>query len=426
MIRDERCAMRRMKLAMMSMFVLAGSAAGCADGYIHRYDDGGADRGDQKSMAPESEESSEQATESSELAPFAREVKRRVESYRDGGFEKVTEPAFPSAVAGGKEIGVWVSEEGVSDYLSATDSESGDPDVPALPEESIIVREIRNDAGDVEKLTVVAQRERSFHEEVGGLWFGVMSPDFEYKETSDGSAQAGSLASCASCHRNKRSTGYLYGVPNDYLAVDRVGSGTSGMGDGDMDDSGSASDPSATDGAAGDEMSPPTPTYDISGLTLVNRETLGRVQSSPIRGSGKLEPGDQVVIARRATKTEFEHHWGVTLGDEVIYIDQEQESPFGAPIVNGDESWAVVDGNDHVLAGPTPIGGTDRSYERVNFTGEVENDWTSRPAGRATPGTNPITADTMGRRPGLFVSEWSDGAGDYRMEFVELTWIPGR
>ena len=388
--------------------------SGCVGGYFQGSDNPNT-YGRSGSMSPEEDGDSEGGPE---LSDFAREVKSRVKTYDSSGFEKVTETPFPSEAAAGKEIALWISDEGVADYLSATDGEGTSPDAPALPKGSVIVREIRSESGDVEKLTLIAQREKDFHPQVGGLWFGVMSPDGDY-ETIQGRPEAGAIASCAGCHTAEADTAHLFGVPTNHLAVDMVG--------GDEDRTPSKRRMNDKKKSPPKKMKGDGPTFDTSGLRIVNREEdLSRKQSAELRKSPTLDAGDILVVARRASKEAFERHWGVTLGDDVVFINQDQQSGFSAPIVNGGEIWEVRDERGNRLAGPTPEGDKGKSHQRVDFTGNARADWKAAASAAATPGTSAIDANHPGRRPGLFISEWSDGAGEYRMEFIELRWIPGR
>jgi hypothetical protein len=132
-------------------------------------------------------------------------------AYRGDGFLHVTPEPYASEVASGKQIDVWVSHDGWSQYLAV------DPDVSGsgveVPRGTIIVREVHAAAG-VEGLTVMARGDAGFNDGHGDWWYGVLDID-GWPTFAEGLPVMGTLVErCAACHAEQRpDDGYVFGVP---------------------------------------------------------------------------------------------------------------------------------------------------------------------------------------------------------------------
>lgn len=125
-----------------------------------------------------------------------------------------------------------------------------------------------------------------------------------------------------------------------------------------------------------------------------------------------------LIIARNATKTEFETFWGVTLATNVVYIN----SAGTMPLINGDEKYALdnsaavrIDG--WTIAMSSSAGKSIQRNDPCASAGEASS-WNVVSASYANPGSGAA----VGCAKGLVVNEFSDalGTGNYIYEFVEL------
>ncbi|HKS23962.1 MAG TPA: hypothetical protein VJZ76_14255 [Thermoanaerobaculia bacterium] len=124
-----------------------------------------------------------------------------------------------------------------------------------------------------------------------------------------------------------------------------------------------------------------------------------------------------VIVARNATKAQFESFWGVTLGANVTYVNSADHMPQ----INGSETYTLKNSGGTTIDGAT-VGmdsGALKSLQRANC-GAVGSagTWTNVSASSATPGSGGLT----GCGKGVFINEFSDaiGTGNYIYEFVEL------
>lgn len=125
-----------------------------------------------------------------------------------------------------------------------------------------------------------------------------------------------------------------------------------------------------------------------------------------------------VVIARNATKAEFEAFWGQTLGPDVTYVN----SGDAMPQINGSESYTLYTATGAKRDGATvsmaSAGG--QSLQRTNGCGAPNKagSWNRVASSAGTPGSGaPAPCDE-----GIYISEFSDalGTGNYVYEFIEL------
>ncbi|MGD9613164.1 MAG: C25 family cysteine peptidase [Kiritimatiellia bacterium] len=120
-----------------------------------------------------------------------------------------------------------------------------------------------------------------------------------------------------------------------------------------------------------------------------------------------------VVIGRNTTKDLFESAWGVTLGDDVVYLN----SGGSMPVINGDETYTLYDASSALVEGPTPALTSGYTRQRIHATNDatLSGSWTSVAMASATPGSGGVGNGTAG----LVICEYAD-AGAYANEFIEL------
>jgi hypothetical protein len=124
-----------------------------------------------------------------------------------------------------------------------------------------------------------------------------------------------------------------------------------------------------------------------------------------------------VIIARNATKSQFQSFWGVTLGSNVVYINTADTMPQ----INGSENYTLFNATGSTIDGPTVSMDTSAGYSFQRATCGASNllsSWTRAVSTSGSPGTGGLT--TCNR--GVFINEFSDatGTGNYVYEFVEL------
>ena len=153
---------------------------------------------------------------------------------------------------------------------------------------------------------------------------------------------------------------------------------------------------------------------DISGWKLVQANA---TLNYTIPNGTVIPGGGHVIVARNATKAQFETFWGVTLGSNVVYIN----SGDTMPQINGSETFTLQDQNSATIDGPTFAhdASSGDSLERSTCGGSgLAGTWTKLAATSATPGSNGKTGCNLG----VFINENSDaiGTGNYVYEFIEL------
>lgn len=135
--------------------------------------------------------------------------------YTEGGFVKLTSSPYPSPVAPGFYIDVWVSNNAVSQFL-LVDPETDGSDA-YLPVGSVIVREVLTPEGELAKITMMAKGPEGYYPRSGDYWYGVTDPNGEVLYDGD-ERMAGALDQCGGCHAARRGLNddYLFGIPLDH------------------------------------------------------------------------------------------------------------------------------------------------------------------------------------------------------------------
>lgn len=128
-----------------------------------------------------------------------------------------------------------------------------------------------------------------------------------------------------------------------------------------------------------------------------------------------IEPGGFLVVARSASKAQFEAAWGVTLGGNVTFVNSTNKMPQ----LNGAEQYELLDAGNNLVDGVTPasIDPVNSSVQRTNLFAAASEAgaWLKVAQASATPGTGMAGNGTAGLR----ISEYSD-ASNWSNEFVEV------
>ncbi len=317
-----------------------------------------------------------------------------IDKRHQPGFVLVNEDPYPSTVSD-KALNIYVSEFALPEYL-ATDPDSDMSD-GMIPRGSFVIREIVDGEGNVEKITSLFRGPEGYNPTSGDFWFSVTDADGEPLFGEDGKPMVGAIASCSGCHAGRAESDYLFGVPkdvryDDYNAFDRTPIEQP------------VQEPIEPVAARGSDI------VELTDWMIANvQPEITREQRLDLSKIG-VKAGTVIVIGRDATQEEFEAHWG-ELSPYVLYINEGGAGSFGAPIINGGESWVLRNAAGEEVDGPTPPGKEGLTYQRVNS--ELYG-WREMTPDLATPGV----ADP-GLMPGVYISEWSD-AESYQFEFIEI------
>ena len=125
-----------------------------------------------------------------------------------------------------------------------------------------------------------------------------------------------------------------------------------------------------------------------------------------------------VIVARNATKAEFEAFWSRTLAANVIFVN----SGDAMPQINGSESYTLYNAAGSKIDGATvamaSAGG--ESLQRTNGCGSANKaiNWSRVASSAGTPGSGAPAPCNKG----IYISEFSDalGTGNFVYEFIEF------
>lgn len=133
--------------------------------------------------------------------------------YRDSpAFVQVNDTAYASALGGGAFINLYVSTHAFPAYATIESDAAGTGVV--VPEGTLIVREVLDEAGNVKRLTLMAKGPPGYNPDLGDFWFGVTEPDGT-PVVENGAPRLGRLQDCYGCHLARASDDFLFGVPAD-------------------------------------------------------------------------------------------------------------------------------------------------------------------------------------------------------------------
>jgi Cytochrome P460 len=119
-------------------------------------------------------------------------------------FARLNAEPYVTALESQDLVNVWISRQAFSEYqvIAPELSDSG----VEVPEGTLIVREVLDDAGAVKTLTLMYKGPPGYNPEIGDWWWGV----------TDGQGQPtkmGKLEECYSCHLDRAGDDFLFGVP---------------------------------------------------------------------------------------------------------------------------------------------------------------------------------------------------------------------
>ncbi len=170
------------------------------------------------------------------------------------------------------------------------------------------------------------------------------------------------------------------------------------------------------EGPVGEGEGEPGTGIDLSGFRLENRDPPNQV--SVIPDGTFLDVGDVLVIGRKASQADFTTFWG-SLGAGAQYLNANTDS--GVPVINGDETFALVNPNGGDVDGPSRTGADKKCYARTAASAGSDGSWAEAATTEATPGV--VSAPAV---HGLVISEWCDaeGSGNFKFEFIEIANLP--
>jgi hypothetical protein len=139
-------------------------------------------------------------------------------AYRGNGFVQMNTVPYESDLAPGAKVTCYVSKDAALAYAGIV------PDLKTaltgqFPVGGIVVREVIDAAGKVQKLTVMVREQRGYYPDVGDFFFGVTDLGGQPMADANGQMQWGRLPACAGCHMQRAGAEYLFGVPEK----DRLG-----------------------------------------------------------------------------------------------------------------------------------------------------------------------------------------------------------
>lgn len=131
-------------------------------------------------------------------------------AYRTSpAFVRVTRAQFASTASPGSYVEEWVSAEARDAFAAISPTATGSHATVAAG--TIIVREVRDAKGTVQKLTLMAKGPPGYNPALGDWWFGVTDPQGIPQWGDDGEL-TGHLTQCYSCHVPRSEDDYLFGV----------------------------------------------------------------------------------------------------------------------------------------------------------------------------------------------------------------------
>jgi hypothetical protein len=149
-------------------------------------------------------------------------------AYRtDGTFKLMNPRPYASAVSGVANINIWVSASSYNDYARIDPAVTGSG--ATVKPGTTLVREVVDDTGTTDTLTVIVKGPSGYNPSVGDLWFAVTDP-LGTPMSESGNPMMGQLTQCFSCHEGRSKDGYLFGVAK----AARAGTAPSAVEDGGM------------------------------------------------------------------------------------------------------------------------------------------------------------------------------------------------
>jgi hypothetical protein len=134
--------------------------------------------------------------------------------YRGSGFVQMNSVPYPSDLAKGSMVTCYVSKEAALSYAGVVPDLDGAV-TGGFPVGGVIVREVADQTGKMQKLTVMVKREQGYFPEVGDFFFGVSDGEGVPMPDASGQMQWGKLTTCAGCHQGRAKANFLFGVSED-------------------------------------------------------------------------------------------------------------------------------------------------------------------------------------------------------------------
>ena len=165
-------------------------------------------------------------------------------------------------------------------------------------------------------------------------------------------------------------------------------------------------------------VDPSSLTLDLSGFRLVQTDSSATVI---VPDSTSVPVGGFLIVGRNIDETGFELFYGA-LPANAVYLNGKTlsgGSANGFPVINGEETMALLDASGTVLDGPTIVIESGTGYQRTAPAGDssAAGSWTEAgvaPGAGATPGTAPA-----GTHGGCYISEIVDAAA-FANEYIEI------
>ena len=130
------------------------------------------------------------------------------------GLARANFTPFSSQIPGGALVDVWVSADAADEYDKVLLDGAGSG--VDLPQGTVIIREVFDEFGQVETLTLMIKNEPGYFPGGGDWWYGVADPDGIIRNDDNGLPLMGPLEQCNACHVARANDGYLFGVPSAY------------------------------------------------------------------------------------------------------------------------------------------------------------------------------------------------------------------
>lgn len=160
---------------------------------------------------------------------------------------------------------------------------------------------------------------------------------------------------------------------------------------------------------------------DIGGWTLRGVSNTGTVRDYTFEAGTVVPMGGVVVVARNASKTAFEAHWGSLPGNALYFSGSNK-----VPIINGTYTFTLLNPFEKNVDGPT-VTPNKKVLQRMgpDVAAGLESSWSVVPEENATPGANTVSSTMPSGHK--YISEMADasGSGNYNYEFVELHFTGG-
>lgn len=132
-------------------------------------------------------------------------------SYLERSFIRINRDPYPTKLSATDLIDVYISQDSAAGYWQI-EPDSKDAAAP-LPESTVIVRVVMDPDWTPKKLTFMIKEAPGSFPASGDYYYAVTALDGSIAFDDAGQPQAGALPECASCHIERASSDFLFGVP---------------------------------------------------------------------------------------------------------------------------------------------------------------------------------------------------------------------